>query len=129
MLRDRVPTKKKTNNTKKRAKLPRAGSAASYTNVLLEDIRSQVRAMAEALTLTATKKDLENLRNDLTARIEVLETAVRQNSEDIRENSEDIRMLAEELRRLSAIVAGKADRAALEAVEARVTTLERRAAG
>lgn len=58
---------------------------------------------------------------------------IRQNSADLRQNSADIRQLADELRtvkerlgELTTGVRGKADATAIEALDARVTNLERR---
>jgi predicted nucleic acid-binding Zn-ribbon protein len=89
--------------------------------ILLEDIEGKVQATIEAVTglRTSLESKIEALRVDLTRRIENLEFAVRQNSDDIREMKEEIRRMREVLER-------KADHEALVKLEARVRIVEQR---
>ena len=115
-MNDVVPT------GKKRGKSEAPGSTpASRVAILLEDIQGKVQATMEAVTAFRgeARRDNETLRAELSRRIDVLELAVRQNSEDILQNSADIRSLRELLER-------KADQEALLRLEARVQIVERR---
>lgn len=71
--------------------------------VVLEDIRSRMEMVVEAVTVTRTelKADLHALDSRLSERISILEDAVRENSRDIRKNSEDIRKNSEGIRKNS----------------------------
>jgi methyl-accepting chemotaxis protein len=51
---------------------------------------------------------------------------IRQNSADIRQQADEVRKVREQLAGLTGLVGGKPDAAALEALDARVTHLERR---
>ena len=101
----------------------------------MEQMQEQNRATIEAVTAlgTSLRRDMSEMERRLTLRIEVLEAAVRQNSEDIRKNSEDIRKNSEDIQQLKAqlaeltnVVRGKADQTALQQLEARVGRLEER---
>ncbi len=150
-MSDRVPTRKK-----KRSSLPPGSTPASRVAILLEDIEGKVQATMEAVSgfRTEFRSEIGTLRAELTRRIEVLELAVRQNSEDIRKNSEDIRQNtvdirknsedirqntvdirknSEDIRRnsdeihsLRELLERKADHEALIKLEARVQTVEQR---
>ena len=130
-------------------------TAASRQAILLEAIQEQNRATIEAVF--ASKQELvqrmDEMRRELTLRLEVVEAIVKKNSEDIlqntegirkntegiRKNSEDIRKNSEqirlnteelgrhseELRRIAAMLEKKSDQASLIALEKRVTALEK----
>jgi len=130
-------------------------TAASRQAILLEAIQEQNRATIEAVF--ASKQELvqrmDEMRRELTLRLEVVEAIVkkngedilqntegirkntegiRKNSEDIRKNSEQIRLNteelgrhSEELRRIAAMLEKKSDQASLIALEKRVTALEK----
>lgn len=112
-----------------------AATGAAYTNVLLEQMRSEQRAMFGAMNAWG-----ERLERKFDARFEQvdqrlgnLEAAVLQNSRDIKQNTEDIRRLAseladlrEEVRRLRNDFDTREEKARIAALEARVTELERR---
>src|SRR5215472_5943868 len=123
-------------------------TAASRQAILLEAIQEQNRATIEAIF--ASKQELvqrmDEMRRELTLRLEVVEAIVkknsegilqntegiRKNSEDIRKNSEQIRLNteelgrhSEELRRIAAMLEKKSDQASLIALEKRVTALEK----
>jgi chromosome segregation ATPase len=72
--------------------------------VVLEDIRSRMEMVVEAVTLTRTelKADLRGLDERLSARISTLEEAVRENSRDILKNTDDIRQNSADIRQNSA---------------------------
>jgi len=94
-MNDVVPT------GKKRGKSEAPGSTpASRVAILLEDIQGKVQATMEAVTAFRgeARRDNETLRAELSRRIDVLELAVRQNSEDIRQNTEGIRQNTEGIR-------------------------------
>lgn len=103
--------------------------------VLMEQMQEQNRATIEAVRSVEVSlgRKIDDLRRDLTLRIEALEVAVRKNSEDIRRNSEDIRKNSEDIRRLQDQVAeftvavhGRATAEQLHALEKRVAQLEKR---
>jgi len=130
-------------------------TAASRQAILLEAIQEQNRATIEAVF--ASKQELvqrmDEMRRELTLRLEVVEAIVKKNSEDIRKSSEDIRKNSEdirknsedirknseqirlnteelgrhseELRRIAAMLERKSDQASLIALEKRVTALEK----
>jgi chromosome segregation ATPase len=120
---DRVMATRKRTTQK-----PPSGTASGRVAILLEQIQEQNRATIEAVTSlgTSLRREISELRRDLTLRIEALEIAVRKNSEDIRKNSEDIRKLQEQVAELTEVVRGKVDRADLEALALRVARLEAR---
>lgn len=102
--------------------------------ILLEDMRSENRVVAEAVHDFGRKidRDIAVLRAELLERIERLEGAVRQNSHDIRglgarfdqlEARLDQREI--EIRAVRKALDSKADSAALAAIELRVAALER----
>ncbi len=126
------------------------GTKASYTNVLLEEIRAEVKGVAEAVVVQgkALERKIEEQGAHLSNRMDVLEMAVRKNSEDIRKNSEDIRKNTEDIRqnsedirsntedirsvksRLDEVLVkldSKADASRVSALETRVDRLEGRA--
>ena len=129
-MNDVVPT------GKKRGKSEAPGSTpASRVAILLEDIQGKVQATMEAVTAFRgeARRDNETLRAELSRRIDVLELAVRQNSEDIRKNTEAIRQNSEDIfqnsadiRSLRELLERKADQEALLRLEAHVQIVERR---
>jgi hypothetical protein len=90
-------------------------------HVLVEDLQSTIQTVAEAQVASDLKDERrhEQLRAEMNVRFEVLEAAVRQNSQDIRQNSQDIRKNSEDIRDL-------ADR--FTPLVQRVTVLEERVA-
>jgi hypothetical protein len=105
--------------------------------VVLEDIRSRMEMVVEAVTVTRTelKADLHALDSRLSERISILEGAVRENSRDIRKNSEEIRKNSEDICTLREQVAGlrhdfdhREEIGRLTGLEARVTAIETRLA-
>jgi len=107
---------------KKKGRLRAPGStAASRVAVLLEDIQGQVHLTMEAVTgfRAEFRTEINALRTELSQRIDVLEMAVRQNSQDIRQLSAEIRSMRELLER-------KADHEALLRLQSRVEVVERR---
>jgi methyl-accepting chemotaxis protein len=141
---------------KRTSERPPSSTSAGRVTILLEQIQEQNGATIEAVQSqgTSIRREMGEVERRLAARIDALEAAVRQNSADIRQNSADIRLHSEQLRRhseqieassadirhqadelrkvreqlaeLTGVVRGKPDAAALEALEARVTNLERR---
>ena len=109
-------------------------TAASRQAILLEAIQEQNRATIEAVY--ASKQELvqrmDEMRRELTLRLEIVEAIVKKNSEDICKNSEQIRLNteelgrhSEELRRIAAMLERKSDQASLIALEKRITALEK----
>jgi predicted RNase H-like nuclease (RuvC/YqgF family) len=114
----------------------------AYNNVLLEQIRSDQKAMYEAMIAMneGLRRELRSEIGKVTARLEVLESVVKQNSEDIRTLRTEVGQLRSEVAELRADVASlrteverlrndfeKRDEVArIAALEARVTELERR---
>lgn len=97
--------------------------------VVLERVDSNVRALAEGMVsmhqgLTAHINDVERR---LSARIDVLESVVRQNSIDIAKNSADIQDLRTEVRQLRHDFDHRAEKREIELLDARVTALETKA--
>jgi len=135
---------------KKKGRLRTPGSTpASRVAILLEDIQGQVRLTMEAVTSFRAefRSEIDKLRTELSRRIDSLELAVRQNSQDIRQlqadvrqntedirqlqadvrqNSEDIRQLREEIRSMRELLERKADHEALLKLQTRVEVVERR---
>ena len=105
-----------------------------YTNVLLEEIRAKQDAMYEAMVAMG-----EGLRGEfrseiakVTQRLDVLESVVRQNSEDIKvlraevaELRAEVAELRTEVRQLRRDFDNREERTKIAALEARVTELER----
>jgi hypothetical protein len=75
-------------------------TAASRQAILLEAIQEQNRATIEAVF--ASKQELEQrmdeMRRELTLRLEVVQAIVKKNSEDILQNTEGIRKNSEDIR-------------------------------
>ena len=103
--------------------------------ILLEEMREQNHATIEAVFSSEqrTNRRLEEIELKLTRRLDVLEVAVRmnsdeirKNSEDIKKNSEDIERMSREIREMRGMLERKADHAALVALEQRVSALEKR---
>ena len=135
---------------KKKGRLRAPGStAASRVAVLLEDIQGQVHLTMEAVTgfRAEFRSEIDKLRTELSRRIDNLELAVRQNTQDIHElraavrqntedirqlrsdvhqNTEDIRQLREEIRSMRELLERKADHEALLKLQTRVEIVERR---
>lgn len=134
---DLVPIQKK-----KASPRPPGSSSASRMAILLEDIQSKVQLTMEAVTgfRAEFRAEIEALRAELSRRIDVLELAVRKNSEDIcqlraevrqntqdiRQNTQDIQELREEIQRMREQLERKTDREALLGLQRRVEVLERR---
>jgi len=139
-----VPSRKKKGGSAAPASTP-----TSRVTILLEDIQGKVQATMEAVTATRNqlRGESQELRVELSRRIDVLALAVRQNSDDIRQNSVDIRELkadvhqlkadvrqnteairqsAEEIRSMRELLERKADHETLLKLQARVEVVERR---
>ena len=71
--------------------------------ILLEEMREQNHATIEAVFSSEqrTNRRLEEIELKLTRRLDVLEVAVRMNSDEIRKNSEDIKRNSEDIRKNS----------------------------
>ena len=93
-----VPSRKKKGGSAAPASTP-----ISRVTILLEDIQGKVQATMEAVTATRNqlRGESQELRVELSRRIDVLALAVRQNSDDIRQNSEGIRELKADVRQTS----------------------------
>ena len=107
----------------------RANSEAVHANgVLLEQLQSQMLVVLEGLTSfrAELKSDVATLREELSARISILEEVVRKNSEEIRKNSADIRDLREEVARLRHDFEHRSDVERIGALERRVAAMEAR---
>jgi len=115
-MNDLVPIGKKKGRPR-----PPGSTPASRVAILLEDIQAQVRLTMEAVTgfRAEFRTEINALRSELSQRIDVLEMAVRQNSQDIRQLSAEIRSMREQLER-------KADHEALLRLQSRVEVVERR---
>jgi uncharacterized protein HemX len=127
---------------KRTSERPPSTTSAGRMTILLEQIQEQNRATIEAVQSqgTSIRREMGELERRLERRIDALEAAVRQNSADIRQNSADIRQHAADIRQqadelrevrkqlaeLTGVARGKPDTTALEALDARVTNLERR---
>ncbi len=129
-MNDLVP-----NRTKKGGSRPPGSTPSSRVAILLEDIQGKVQVTMEAVTgfRTEFRTEIEKLRVELSRRIDVLELAVRQNSEDIREMREDIREIREDIRQIREEIRSmreqlerKADHESLLRLEARVQVVEQR---
>ena len=125
----RKPEKPKARTS--RRKLPKPGTAQAYTNVLLEDIRTQVQLAVEVAngTREALERKIEESHRQLSMRMDVIEGAVRENGDDIRKNSEDIRTLVERVDTLTESVkelsmTARAHDSRLDRLEERVGTLQ-----
>lgn len=121
-------TVRKKKSAGKRAPPPAENDPMGRVELLLEAMRADNRATYEALVTFSQSMDrkLADLRAELTARLDVLEAVVRQNSRDIRKNSEDILRLDQSVREMREDLALKASRADLEKLEKRVAALEQR---
>jgi hypothetical protein len=95
--------KKKRTAAKPRRPNKALEEAVRELGVRLEDVQSQMRLVFEAVTSLGQQFDakLSAVEARLSERISVLESVVRQNSEDIRKNSEDIRKNSEDIRKNS----------------------------
>ncbi len=111
-MNELVPIRKK-----KRSPRPPGSTPASRVAILLEDIEGKFQLTMEAVV--GTQRKIDDLRAELSRRIDILELAVRQNGLDIRKNSEDIHQLRELLER-------KADRETLLGLQSRVQVVEQR---
>ena len=76
--------------------------------VLLEDMKSQIQVVLEAVTSSReeVRRDLREVDERLGARINNLEAAVKQNSADIKQNSADIKQNSADIRIVREEVAG-----------------------
>jgi len=125
-----------------RSQAGRPADATRAQNVLLEQLKSQMDGVLEAVMGSRTYLDtkIDAVEKRLSERISVLEEVVRQNSEDIRKNSEDIRKNSEDIRKNSADIRELREEVArlrydfdhrtelgrVAALEGRVTALEKR---
>ncbi len=116
--------------------------SAHYTNVILEEVRSQQKAMFEAITSMREEftRTLNERFDAVELRLQALESAVRENSADIQKNSADIQKNSEDIRRLFEITSElrleirslradfeqREDRARIAALEDRLQKLEQR---
>src|SRR5215470_4443607 len=101
--------------------------------VLLEHMDERSRATIDAVFSVRDQlnRRIDDLRTELTARIDVLEIAVRdlsaqvkKNSEDIQKNTVAIGALEEQVKEIRALLERKADQASMLALEKRVSVLE-----
>lgn len=124
--------------TRKKRQRPPSSTATGRLAILLEDIRDQNRATLEAVHALDVKltRQMEQLRSDLTARIEALEAAVRilaervqKNTEDTQKNSDAIDRMRREMAEVRLALQAKGNAEALEALERRVRALEQRLSG
>ncbi len=67
--------------------------------VVLEDVRAQMRGLAEAVTSLVGRTELDERDSRLSARITVVESAIAGNSNDIRENTRRIANVEKRLKR------------------------------
>ena len=118
-----------------RSQAGRPADATRAQNVLLEQLKSQMDGVLEAVMGSRTYLDtkIDAVEKRLSERISVLEEVVRQNSEDIRKNSEDIRKNSADIRELREEVARlrydfdhRTELGRVAALEGRVTALEKR---
>ena len=119
---------KKTKGKSARREAPAPGETAeSRVLILLEDIQQKVNASNEGIASMRAEliARMDAQFESLKSRIDVLELAVRKNSEDIRKNSEDIADLRREVERLTQRVDRISERE-LPALEARVRAVEQR---
>jgi methyl-accepting chemotaxis protein len=100
-MNDLVPIGKKKGRPR-----PPGSTPASRVAILLEDIQGQVRLTMEAVTSFRAefRREIDKLRTELSQRIDNLELAVRQNSQDIHELKADVRQNTEDIRQLKADV-------------------------
>ena len=95
-----------------------ATTATGRLNVILERVEEQQRVVIEAVTSNreALERKIDEGNEELAARIDAVEIAVRQNSQDILENSQDIRSLGDQLDT-------KADASRVQVLEERIGAL------
>ena len=106
--------------------------------VLLEDMKSQIQVVLEAVTSSReeVRRDLREVDERLGARINNLEAAVKQNSADIKQNSADIKQNSADIRIVREEVAGlrrdfdrRPELERMKALEDRVARVEAKLAG
>lgn len=106
--------------------------------VLLEDMKSQIQVVLEAVTSSREelRRDLREVDERLGARIANLEAAVKQNSTDIKQNSADIKQNTADIRSVREEVAGlrrdfdrRPELERMKALEDRVARVEAKVAG
>lgn len=106
--------------------------------VLLEDMKSQIQVVLEAVTSSReeVRRDLREVDERLGARINNLEAAVKQNSADIKQNSADIKQNSADIRIVREEVAGlrrdfdrRPELERMKALEDRVARVEAKVAG
>ena len=99
--------------------------------VLLEDMKSQIQVVLEAVTSSReeVRRDLREVDERLGARINNLEAAVKQNSADIKQNSADIRIVREEVAGLRRDFDRRPELERMKALEDRVARVEAKVAG
>ena len=104
-----------------RSEAGRPADATRAQNVLLEQLRSQMDGVLEAVTGSRAHLEakMETLEKGLSERIRMLEEVVRQNSKDIRD-------LRDEVARLRYDFDHRAELGRVAALEGRVAALEKR---
>jgi len=85
-------------------KEPTTSEQIRALGVVMEDMRSQMALVVEATTSTRTelRAEMRDMRAELSERISVLESVVRQNSVDIQKNSVDIQKNSADIQKNSA---------------------------
>jgi hypothetical protein len=125
MVRKKAPSKKRSKPVGK----PPSASASGRLGILLEDIQSKFDFLAEgqATLRSETHQIINDFRQSMTTRFEVLENVVRQNSvdirknsEDIRKNSEDIAVLSNRVEDLAVALTTKVDQSEIQRLDARI---------
>ncbi len=127
---------------KKKTLKPPSATPMGRVLVMLEQIQEQNRATIEAVRSSETtlRRELSEVEDRLKLRVDVLDAAVRMNSEDIRKNSEAIRQNSEDIRqnsvdilrlndqveKLTVAVQEKPDTASMTRLEQRVRRIEER---
>jgi predicted phage tail protein len=111
-----------------RTKLPTAQETARATNVLLESLERQMKAVLEAVNTNGStlRTEIRELEARLSARITVLEEVVREHSRSLREQSEEIRALRRDLNAFRHDFDHREEVPRLKALEARVAIVEQR---
>ena len=90
-------TRPKPSRAAPKPKIPRAGTRASYTNVLLEEMNDRIRAAfdADAATREHFDRVIAERFEWLAQRLDLVESVIQQNGAEIRQNNADIAGLKE----------------------------------
>lgn len=116
-------------------KQPTPSEQIRALGVVIEDMSSKMNVVVEAVTSMPGRwqADMSAMESRLSARIEVLESVVRQNSADIKQNSADIRQNSADIIALREQVAGlrhdfdhREELGRVSALETRVSAIESR---